>query len=441
MADLPSVTAGLIEKVQIGTNGTSHSIAATAYGECNTDAAVQVKVVNMTGFFLAKGVTIRVKFTNNNTASAAPQLNVNGTGAKPIKLYGSTDAGTADETTGWQAGAVISFTYDGTNWVRDQGYNTNTTYTVKDTYSGTDGNPISGKGVKAAIDTLDVSNITANLGADKTITALSETDGKIAATASSIAITESQVTDLTTHLSEKMPKAGGQFTGDVSFASGKTLSVNTPTADAHAATKKYVDDKTASLTGAMHFIGSTSTALTDGANTSTLVAKTTNSLIRTTNFVAGDVVLYGDQEFVWNGSTWELLGDEGSYALKSSTDTAIKSLGFTANTKPSLTVTPTDIPNVTNVGTAPSLTVTSVDIPNVTSAGSVTEASVTDGTLLITIGSIPTLGTKITVGSASGWNAGSTPTLGTKITVGSASNWNAGTQASVNPTSIDVVVP
>lgn len=45
-----------------------------------------------------------------------------------------------------------------------------------------------------------------------------------------------------TTASNAMPKTGGTFTGNVSFGSGKTLSVNTPTADAHAATKKYVDE-------------------------------------------------------------------------------------------------------------------------------------------------------------------------------------------------------
>jgi hypothetical protein len=225
-----------------------------------------------------------------------------------------------------------------------------------------------------------------------------------------------------------MPKAGGTFSGNVNFASGKTLTVNTPTADGHAATKKYVDDKTASLTGAMHMIGSTSTTLTDGdTTTTTLVPKTTNSLSKTTGFIAGDVVLSGDKEFMWTGGSWELLGDEGSYALKSNTDTAIKSLGFTTNTKPTLTITDKSIPNVTNVGTKPSLTITETSIPNVTAVGSITDASVTDGTLLITIGSTPTLGTAIKVGSASGWSAGSTPTLGTAISVGSASGWNAGT--------------
>lgn len=56
-----------------------------------------------------------------------------------------------------------------------------------------------------AINSLDVSNITANLGTDKTLTALSQTDGKISATASKIQIGEDQVTDLTTDLAGKQP--------------------------------------------------------------------------------------------------------------------------------------------------------------------------------------------------------------------------------------------
>jgi len=72
----------------------------------------------MTGFVLYEGVTVHVKFINTNSV-ASPTLNVNGTGAKEIKLYGTTAAGTDAERGGWQAGAVVSFTYDGTYWIRD----------------------------------------------------------------------------------------------------------------------------------------------------------------------------------------------------------------------------------------------------------------------------------------------------------------------------------
>ena len=50
------------------------------------------------------------------------------------------------------------------------------------------------------INALDISDITANLGADKTITALSETNGLISASASQIAIKSDQVTKATTNV-------------------------------------------------------------------------------------------------------------------------------------------------------------------------------------------------------------------------------------------------
>ena len=90
----------------------------------------------MDGFSLETGVTIHVKFTNANTASS-PTLAVkysssSTTAAKPIVQYGTTAAGTAEDTTGWKAGAVLTLTYDGTSWVRDQGYNTNTWRGIQD---------------------------------------------------------------------------------------------------------------------------------------------------------------------------------------------------------------------------------------------------------------------------------------------------------------------
>jgi len=69
----------------------------------------------------------------------------------------------------------------------------------------------------------------------------------------------------------------------------------------------------------MHFIGITSTALTDGDTTATLTPKTASpsSLTKTTGFVAGDVVLYssaaGETEFVWTGSAWEIIGDDDDH--------------------------------------------------------------------------------------------------------------------------------
>ena len=66
------------------------------------------------------------------------------------------------------------------------------------------------------------------------------------------------------------------------------------------------------ISGGLHYIGETSTELTDGATTSTLVAASANSLSKTTGFVAGDIVIYGELEFVWNGAKWHEFGSTGS---------------------------------------------------------------------------------------------------------------------------------
>lgn len=78
------------------------------------------------------------------------------------------------------------------------------------------------------------------------------------------------------------------------------------------------------LSNALHFIGITSTTLTNGSTTATLTAKSTGSLSKTTGFVDGDVVMDGDQlrEYVWSGSAWRLLGITTSTAYTQPTSTA-----------------------------------------------------------------------------------------------------------------------
>nr|DAF55391.1 MAG TPA: hypothetical protein [virus sp. ctoC338] len=94
-----------------------------------------------------------------------------------------------------------------------------------------------------------------------------------------------------------------------------------PTEDMNPATKKYVDDQMTTvnnqlggLTGAMHFIGKATVDITDGSTTDPQIANYTTK-------EKGDVILGKDdhKEFVWNGAIWEELGDEGSYALKTTT--------------------------------------------------------------------------------------------------------------------------
>ena len=61
------------------------------------------------------GTSVRVMFNYGNTAEA-PTLNINSQGAKPIIRYGTTEPGT-NKYYSWRDGSIITFTYDGTNWV------------------------------------------------------------------------------------------------------------------------------------------------------------------------------------------------------------------------------------------------------------------------------------------------------------------------------------
>jgi hypothetical protein len=83
------------------------------YGECSTAAATTTKVVACTGFTKVKGAWIAVKFTVTNTGAVASlQLNVNSTGASPIK-YRNGNLPSASTLT---AQRVYLFVYDGTNY-------------------------------------------------------------------------------------------------------------------------------------------------------------------------------------------------------------------------------------------------------------------------------------------------------------------------------------
>lgn len=87
------------------------------YGTCATSASTSAKVVNITssGFVLEKGVSVYIEFTYNNTSSSIT-LNVAGTGAKAVKVYGTTNVSPYM----WAAGSIVQFTYNGTYWFLNQ---------------------------------------------------------------------------------------------------------------------------------------------------------------------------------------------------------------------------------------------------------------------------------------------------------------------------------
>lgn len=115
-------TNSIIEKVT-GTDSSSNRIASTFYCTCSTAAATAQKNATPSDSCvfndncLITGVTVHVKFTNSNT-HATPTLKVGTATAKQIMAYGTTKPGTS-ATASWYAGAVVSFTYDGTYWLQN----------------------------------------------------------------------------------------------------------------------------------------------------------------------------------------------------------------------------------------------------------------------------------------------------------------------------------
>ena len=95
---LPLVTTGSTAPLGFG------------YGVCETAGATDAKTVSMTNTVLTPGGIIAVNFVNAFTASS-PTLSVNGSAAKPIKLYG--DAMPMGKV---HANTILVMYYDGTQF-------------------------------------------------------------------------------------------------------------------------------------------------------------------------------------------------------------------------------------------------------------------------------------------------------------------------------------
>ena len=141
------------------------------------------------------------------------------------------------------------------------------------------------------------------------VTEVKETDGIVAVKRAKLAasdipaLTHDKISDWDTELAKKQ--------NTLTIADSYDADTNP------VATKKTVTDAVAGLSGAMHFIGQSTTDPTLPAGP---------TIEGVTSYAAGDVVTFGTKEYVKDkAGTWVLLGDEGSYAVKgaiSNTDIA-----------------------------------------------------------------------------------------------------------------------
>ena len=185
--------------------------------------------------------------------------------------------------------------------------------------STTSTNPVQNKVVKTALDGKANSEHTHNYAGSSSAGGAANSANKLntdAGSATHPVYFKDGVPVETTYTLGKSVPSDAKFTDTVTEVDATLTSGGTNPVQG-GAIKSYIDEKTAGLTGAMHFQGKATVDIADGS--------ATNPVISGYDFAnkkaKGDVILGKDdhKEFVWNGSTWELLGDEGSYALKTTT--------------------------------------------------------------------------------------------------------------------------
>lgn len=149
--------------------------------------------------------------------------------------------------------------------------------------------------VTSAIDALDNAGKTAAQG--EIISSVSQANGVIAVETRALVkediptIDEAQVAGLTARIDAKQDLLG--FTGKYNKETNPV------------ALKDYVDEVMADVTGAMHFKGVVPTDPTTWEDPNP-----------DNTYEAGDVVLFGVDEYVYDGNAWHTLGNESIYALK-----------------------------------------------------------------------------------------------------------------------------
>lgn len=151
---------------------------------------------------------------------------------------------------------------------------------------------------------------------------LSQTDASIDSLKSSDTAIKGQISGVNASISDLYNKVQDVDEGGVKKTDLKTLTVNVNGTKVGEYDTKA--DKTINITadmlglsGAMTFVGVTITAISQGSTDNQVDMEDGASLAAK----KGDVVIYGNKEFVWVGSKWQELGDEQSFALKSVTVT------------------------------------------------------------------------------------------------------------------------
>lgn len=207
---------------------------------------------------------------------------------------------------------------------------------------------------------------------------------------------------------------------DPSYLSLITLPSGTPYYIKDIEARQLIADLTGSVSGAVHYVGTTTTVLSDGATTKPIAVEGSSYTQK-----AGDVVDYGNMEYIWNAvsQVWREFGSTGSLKALAFKDSA--SGNFTpAGTvsQPSFTGTEG---NVSVKGTpAGSVEITKGNgTANYTPEGSVSVTptvtmSKTNVTPIDAVGTLPSLQFSVSGETLNiTWDPGTLPTKGSAVSV------------------------
>lgn len=144
-----------------------------------------------------------------------------------------------------------------------------------------------------------------------------------------------------------------------------------------AAARSDIADIKSSISGAMHYIGKTTTALSDGATTNPITIDG-----ESVTATAGDVAVYTsgsgssakEMEYVFNGTKWQEFGSTGS----------LKALAFKDNASATYTPAGSVSSSFTGSSSAVSITATASESGNYTPAGSVSAPTFTGSSMTST---------------------------------------------------------
>lgn len=145
----------------------------------------------------------------------------------------------------------------------------------------------------AAKDAVEALDVTDEVVENQFVTAVSEEDGKI--TVSRATLTADNIPSLTL---AKISDKGTAASATVAIVDIGAESEDTAALPTVEQIKTYVASQTAALAGAVHFRG---------------IVESTEAV---TEPKSGDMCIVGVKEYIYNGTDWQELGDEGAYVAK-----------------------------------------------------------------------------------------------------------------------------